>query len=76
MNPCTCWAGVSLAISLDHELRDQIKQNKGSLLEFRNYLFSRQATLLFQMGRAWEVAMRALDYLYNTVTEMKALEVG
>ncbi|KAH9500241.1 Trafficking protein particle complex subunit 10 [Bulinus truncatus] len=75
MKPCTCWAGVSLAKSLDLELREEVKQNNASLLEFRNYLFSRQAALLFQMGRAWEVAMRAMNYLYNAVVEMKALEV-
>ncbi|XP_059152410.1 trafficking protein particle complex subunit 10-like [Physella acuta] len=75
IKPCTSWAGVSLAKSLDLELREEVKQNNASLLEFRNYLFCRQAALLFQMGRAWEVAMRAMDYLYNTVVEMKALEV-
>ncbi|XP_055890053.1 trafficking protein particle complex subunit 10-like [Biomphalaria glabrata] len=75
MKPCTCWAGVSLSKALDLELREEVKQNNASLLEFRNYLFSRQAALLFQMGRTWEVAMRAMDYLYNTVVEMKALEV-
>ena len=46
-----------------------------SLLEFRNYLFCRQAALLFAMGRAWEVAERAFDFVRNTVNEMKALEV-
>lgn len=75
MIPCTCWAGVSLAKPLDLDLREEVKQNNASLLQFRNYLFSRQAALLFQMGRAWEVAMRAMDYLYNTVVEMKALEI-
>ncbi|CAG5118255.1 unnamed protein product, partial [Candidula unifasciata] len=75
VKPSLCWSGVSLARSLDLELRDAVKQNTASLLEFRNYLFSRQATLLFQMGRAWEVAQRAQNYLYNTVVEMRALEV-
>ncbi|RUS69565.1 hypothetical protein EGW08_022675 [Elysia chlorotica] len=27
------------------------------------------------MGRSWEAAMRAMDYLYNTVVEVKALEI-
>ncbi|BFZ24932.1 hypothetical protein BsWGS_27970 [Bradybaena similaris] len=75
VKPSVCWSGVSLARSLDLELRDAVKQNNASLLQFRNYLFSRQATLLFQMGRAWEVAQRAQNYLYNTVVEMRALEV-
>ncbi|XP_005093343.1 trafficking protein particle complex subunit 10 [Aplysia californica] len=75
MEPCSSWAGVSLAKSLDLDLREEVKQNNAALLPFRNYLFSRQAALLFQMGRAWEVASRALSYLYHTVVEMKALEV-
>ncbi|GFR71067.1 trafficking protein particle complex subunit 10-like [Elysia marginata] len=73
--PCTNWAGLSLSKPLDLDLRQQVKQNEASLLAFRNYLFSRQTALLFQMGRSWEAAMRAMDYLYNTVVEVKALEI-
>ncbi|RUS69290.1 hypothetical protein EGW08_022949, partial [Elysia chlorotica] len=73
--PCTNWAGLSLSKPLDLDLRQQVKQNQASLLAFRNYLFSRQTALLFQMGRSWEAAMRAMDYLYNTVVEVKALEI-
>ncbi|GFN83211.1 trafficking protein particle complex subunit 10 [Plakobranchus ocellatus] len=75
IEPCTNWAGLSLSKPLDLDLRQQIKLNSASLLSFRNYLFSRQAALLFQMGRAWETAMRAMDYLYNTVVEVKLLEI-
>ena len=75
MRPCPSWAGVSLEKPLDLDLRDEIKKNTATLLSFRNYLFLRQAALLFQMGRAWEVASRALDYLYHTVGEMEALQV-
>lgn len=73
--PCSNWAGLSLSKPLDHDLRQQVKENQASLLAFRNYLFSRQTALLFQMGRSWEVAMRAMDYVYNTVVEVKALEI-
>ena len=60
---------------IDLDLRDRVKRTMISLLEFRNYLFCRQAALLFAMGRAWEVAERAFDFVRNTVNEMKALEV-
>ncbi|XP_025097786.1 LOW QUALITY PROTEIN: trafficking protein particle complex subunit 10-like [Pomacea canaliculata] len=75
VRPCKSWLGLSLAKSLDHDLRDRVKHSLTSLLEFRNYLFSRQAALLFSMGRAWEVAERALNFLHNTVVEIKCLEV-
>ncbi|KAK7107426.1 trafficking protein particle complex subunit 10-like [Littorina saxatilis] len=75
VKPCTSWSGLSLAKPIDLDLRDRVKRTLTSLLEFRNYLFCRQAALLFAMGRAWEVAERAFDFLRNTVSEMKALEV-
>ncbi|XP_064606870.1 trafficking protein particle complex subunit 10-like [Liolophura sinensis] len=74
--PCHSWAGLSLAKALDRETRDLVKQNKATLLEFRNYLFSRQCALLFLMGRPGEVAQRAMEYLHNTVQEMDILEIN
>lgn len=52
-----------------------IKDNEASLLEFRNYLFTRQCALLLLMNRPGEVIQRAIDYLHATVQEMKVLEV-
>ncbi|KAK7503040.1 hypothetical protein BaRGS_00005666 [Batillaria attramentaria] len=75
LQPCHSWTGLSLAKPLDFDLRDRVKRSQTSLLEFRNYLFCRQAALLFAMGRAWEVAERSFDFLHNTVAEMKALNV-
>ncbi|XP_048239894.1 trafficking protein particle complex subunit 10-like [Haliotis rufescens] len=75
IQPCSNWSGLSLTKALNHQLRDAIKMNKASVLEFRNYLFSRQCALLFLLKRPGEVAQRALDYLHYTVQEMIALEV-
>lgn len=75
LKPCNNWTGLSLAKPIDLELRDRVKRSLTSLLEFRNYLFCRQAALLFAMGRPFEVAERSFDFLQNTVGEMKALEV-
>ncbi|CAE1271126.1 TRAPPC10 [Acanthosepion pharaonis] len=75
VEPCTTWAGISLTKALNWEKRDLIKQNKASLLEFRNYLFSRQCALLSLLNRPWEIAERAVAYLHNTVQEMKTLEI-
>lgn len=75
LQPCTSWAGLSLAKPIDLDLRGRVKRTMISLLEFRNYLFCRQAALLFSMGRTCEVAERAFGFLQNTVTQMESLEV-
>ncbi|KAL3882131.1 hypothetical protein ACJMK2_028502 [Sinanodonta woodiana] len=75
VKPCTSWAGLSLVKPIDREKRDCVRDNKASLLEFRNYLFSRQCAILFLMNKPWEVVQRAIDFFHNTVQEMKALEV-
>ncbi|GAB1598898.1 trafficking protein particle complex subunit 10-like [Argonauta hians] len=75
IEPCTKWAGISLSKALNWDKRDLIKMNKASLLEFRNYLFSRQCALLSLLNRPWEISERAVAYLHNTVQEMKTLEI-
>lgn len=72
---CNTWAGLCLLREVALNLREIIKRDEGSLLEFRNYLFSRQCTLLLLLCRPWEVAQRTLPFLYNTVGELRILEV-
>ncbi|KAK6170462.1 hypothetical protein SNE40_018849 [Patella caerulea] len=72
---CKSWAGLSLYKPIDWLKRDMIKLNKVSLLEFRNYLFSRHSALLFLMNKSWIVAQRAMDFLYNTAQEIHSLEI-
>lgn len=73
---CKSWAGISLQKAINRDRRDQIKDNKASLIEFRNYLFSRQCALLFLLGKPSEVSRRAMEFLYNTVLEVIKLKVG
>ncbi|XP_023236567.1 trafficking protein particle complex subunit 10-like [Centruroides sculpturatus] len=72
---CNSWAGLCLLREVALSLREIIKKDQGSLLEFRNYLFSRQCNLLLLLCRPWEVAQRTLPFLYNTVGELRILEV-
>ncbi|XP_053396902.1 trafficking protein particle complex subunit 10-like isoform X2 [Mercenaria mercenaria] len=72
---CKVWAGVSLHKPITWEKRDQIKDNKVTLLEFRNYLFSRQCAILLLLKRPGEIIQRAIDYLHETVQEMKTLDI-
>ncbi|WAR06773.1 TPC10-like protein [Mya arenaria] len=75
VKPCTCWAGLSLQRPISWERRNTIKDNEAALLDFRNYLFSRQCALLLLLNKPGEIVQRAIDYLHETVQEMKTLEV-
>lgn len=75
IQPCTSWAGLSLQKPIDWDRRNQIKDNETSLLDFRNYLFARQCALLILLKKPAELIQRALDYLHNTVQEIKTLEI-
>ena len=46
-----------------------------SLLNFRNYLFARQAALLVKQNRITELAQRSLGFLHNCINELNILDV-
>lgn len=71
---CESWAGLRLAgRSRDRPL---LLAGRGSLLQLRTYLFSRQCTLLLRLGQPWEMAARSLPFLQHTVHELSSLEVS
>ncbi|XP_077870165.1 LOW QUALITY PROTEIN: trafficking protein particle complex subunit 10-like [Saccoglossus kowalevskii] len=73
---CDNWDGLNLSQPIDEEKRKLIQQGKSAtLLDLRNYLFSRQCALLFSLQRPWEVAQRSLPFMHNTVHELHILEV-
>lgn len=73
---CQSWAGLSLKKPINRDKRDLIKTNQASVLDLRNYLFSRQCALLFLLSKQWEVAKRAIEYLHYTVQEIRNLKVS
>lgn len=75
-NECTKWSGLSLRKPINRDIRDLIKDNLDSLLDFRSYLFSRQCALLFLLNMPLEVPKRAMEFLHNTVQEVRKLKVG
>ncbi|XP_033741399.1 trafficking protein particle complex subunit 10-like [Pecten maximus] len=75
MKDCNSWAGLSLRKAINHDKRDRVKHNEATLLDFRNYLFSRQCALLFLLGKPWEVAQRAVNFLHQTIQEVNTLKV-
>ncbi|KAB7502745.1 Trafficking protein particle complex subunit 10 [Armadillidium nasatum] len=72
--PCESWEGLSLAKSCDVKMQEKILSKSISLLEFRNYLFQCQASLLIQQNKPWELASRSLTFLQNTISELRILE--
>uniref|UniRef100_T1J3P9 Uncharacterized protein n=1 Tax=Strigamia maritima TaxID=126957 RepID=T1J3P9_STRMM len=73
--PCLCWEGLSLSPDVGDEKRLLIEQGKATLLDLRNYLFSRQCSLLLLLGRPWELAQRFLTFTYSCINELQFLEV-
>lgn len=70
-----CWDGLSLSEEFSEAKRQAIQQADAHLLDFRNYLFSRQCALLLMLRRPWEVAQRSLPFMHNCVNELHLLEV-
>ncbi|XP_014670123.1 PREDICTED: trafficking protein particle complex subunit 10-like isoform X2 [Priapulus caudatus] len=76
MRPCICWDGLSLAVETNDGRRAAIQHATAHLLDFRNYLFSRQCALLLTLRRPWEVAQRSLPFMHNCVNELNLLEIA
>ncbi|KAG1691507.1 Trafficking protein particle complex subunit 10 [Nymphon striatum] len=77
-NPSNTWCSSSLSPEdrkYSKSIRKLIVQHNATLLDFRNYLFSHQCSLLLLLSRPWEVAQRALPFVHNCVNEMTWLEI-
>lgn len=55
--------------------REKIIDSTATHLEFRSYLFERQAILLNSAGKSWEIAERLLGFLFSTLREIDALKI-
>lgn len=51
------WSAVLFLENISRSQRDSIKNRKLSFLEFRCYLFSRQASLLMAASKPWQVSV-------------------
>ena len=50
------WSGLSLSAAGNAKLRAVIVEKRPSLIELRNYLFSRQCAMLLKVHKPWEVS--------------------
>ena len=71
----TDWSPLSLDIETNMKLRDKLESSSTSLIDMRNYLFSRQCCQLLASNKAGDVAARTVSFLHNTVQEMEILEI-
>jgi len=69
------WTPLSLDKASNMKLHTKLENSNPSLLDIRNYLFSRQCSLLLQSNKPQEVAARTLSFLHNTIQELDILEV-
>ena len=71
------WSGLRLDPACQRRLRaEAIVPGKPSLLDLRNYLFSRQCTMLLKVHKPWEMAQRSMSFLHNCVQEISTLEMA
>ncbi|XP_037948479.1 trafficking protein particle complex subunit 10 [Teleopsis dalmanni] len=73
--PLTSFHGVSLSRRNKFEMRGKIKEESVSILEFRNYLFERQAHLLQQNNDIPGIAKRLLNFLFTTLREVDVIKL-
>ncbi|KAI5699266.1 hypothetical protein M8J75_000144 [Diaphorina citri] len=74
--PINSWQGIEIhPHSINLRLRALIQRSQCSLLDFRSYLFSRQAAILLLTLRPWELAQRTLGFLHNCLNELNILEI-
>lgn len=63
---------LSILSSTSKPFRNLIIQNNISIFDFRIYLFTRQASLVSQMGRITDLAKRAKPFIYNVSKLLRA----
>ncbi|XP_066249136.1 trafficking protein particle complex subunit 10 isoform X1 [Euwallacea similis] len=66
-HPLEKWQGLRLAST--------VLEEGPSLLEFRAYIFARQAQMLLLVNKVWEMASRCLPFLHTCVRELTVLEI-
>ena len=62
-NKITRWEGFLFKSDFEVELIQRIRSNQATLIDFRNYIFSRKARLLTTLDRNDDLAKAAIDYV-------------
>lgn len=73
--PISYFHGISLTRPDKFEMREKIFKGEVTILDFRNYIFERQAHLLLTTESQAEVAERLLDFLFSTLREVDFIKL-
>lgn len=72
--PFTTFQGICMNRKMIMAKRKRIEDNSFNFLEFRSYLFERQAMILNAAGKASDIAERLLPFLFSTAREIELLK--
>lgn len=75
MKPVTRWRSLSLWRRIDGESRQRLIDGTASLIDVRNYLFSRHCHLLFAVEDLKRVTELMHTFLHSSTLELDILEV-
>lgn len=67
------WEAFNLHQSFESELVARIRSHEATLLDFRNYLFTRKARLMSHLHRSDELAKCAYSYVSSSFNELRGL---
>lgn len=73
--PFNSFHGISMSQQTIMEKRRRIEENTFNFLEFRTYLFERQAMILNQADKTSDIAERLLPFLFSTSREIELLKI-
>lgn len=73
--PFSSFHGIKMNNLQLKEVRRKIEEKSITLLEFRSYLFERQAVILKSADKTSEIAERLLPFLFSTLRELDALKI-
>lgn len=73
--PFSSFYGITMSNRHLKEVRRKIEEKSITLLEFRSYLFERQAVVLEAADKTSEIAERLLPFLFSTLRELDALKI-
>lgn len=74
-HPFSSFHGIKMNNVQLKEVRRKIEEKSITLLEFRSYLFERQAVILKSAEKTSEIAERLLPFLFSTLRELDALKI-
>ena len=75
-HPATHWDGLCLSPAVIESKQQLLHRGEASLIDLRNYLFSRQCHVLLKLQRPAEICQRSMPFVHNCIKELRILKVA